>query len=231
MLIPVAQQYSQSKNEDLTPYLYDVPSQVLRNGAVRFMRAMHGFWSGLAERPTYKKKSGRQPVWLTSELFQFKPTGKTIGKQDKTIYDHKLMLGTLTHSLGELCFKAHSEYALSASITITREAGKWFVSFSYKVAAFSLSEEELIAHYSALSEESLIKITHGMDRGVVVPVAVRDDTSHDFIPEQKQGLAGKEIRRKTVRTANGEPHQGFGSLEKIIQQSSTVPCLCRQCST
>jgi hypothetical protein len=28
------------------------------------------------------------------------------------------MLGTLTHSLGELCFKAHSEYALPASIAV-----------------------------------------------------------------------------------------------------------------
>jgi hypothetical protein len=79
------------------------------------MRAMHGFWSGLAERPTYKKKSGRQTLRLTSELFKFKPAGKTNSKQDKTIYDRKLMLGTLTHSLGELCFKAHVEYALPAS--------------------------------------------------------------------------------------------------------------------
>jgi len=54
---------------------------------------------------------------------------------------------------------------LPASITITREAGKWFVSFSYDVVAFRLSEEELIAHYSAMPEENLIKITHGMDRG------------------------------------------------------------------
>jgi hypothetical protein len=44
-----------------------------------------------------------------------------------------------------------------------------------------------------MPEENLIKITHGMDRGVVVPVAVSDDTSHDSTPEQKQGLARKEI--------------------------------------
>jgi putative transposase len=121
MLTPVDQQYAQFKDKYLTPFLSDVPSQVLRNGEVRFMGAMQRFWNGLAERPNYKKKSGRQTVWLTSELFKFKPTGKTNRKQDRTIYDHKLMLGTFTHSLGELCFKAYSEYALPASITITRE--------------------------------------------------------------------------------------------------------------
>jgi putative transposase len=62
MVTPVDQQYTQFKNEDLTSFLYDVPSQVLCSGAVRFMGAMQRFWIGLAERPTYKKKSGRQTV-------------------------------------------------------------------------------------------------------------------------------------------------------------------------
>jgi len=134
------------------------------------------------------------------------------GKQTKTIYDHNLILGTVTHSLGEIYFKAHSEYALPASITITREAGKWFVSFSYEVAAFRLSEEELIGHYSAMSEESLITITHGMDRGVVVSVAVSDATSHDFTSEQKQGLARKEIRRKRYERQMANRIKGSGHV-------------------
>jgi putative transposase len=37
MLTPVNQQCSQSKHKQLTPFLYDVPSQLLRNDAVRFM--------------------------------------------------------------------------------------------------------------------------------------------------------------------------------------------------
>jgi putative transposase len=56
MLTSVDQQYSQFKDNTLAPFLYDVPSQVLRNGAVRFIEAMHGFWTGLAKRPTYKKE-------------------------------------------------------------------------------------------------------------------------------------------------------------------------------
>ncbi|HYA86612.1 MAG TPA: helix-turn-helix domain-containing protein [Nitrospirota bacterium] len=36
---PVDQQYAQFKSKELTPYLYEVPSQILRNGATRFMQA------------------------------------------------------------------------------------------------------------------------------------------------------------------------------------------------
>ncbi len=112
--LPSDQQYSQFKDKELTPFLYELPSQVLRNGAVRFMGAQQRFFKGLAERPTFKKKSGRQTVWLTKEVFQFEPTGKRKSshktKQGKTIYEHKLMIGTKTHNFGELRFKAHREY-------------------------------------------------------------------------------------------------------------------------
>jgi hypothetical protein len=60
MLIPVEQLYSQFKDEGLTPFLYDVPSQVLRNGAVRLMGTMQRFWKGLTE----PKKNEPQTVWL-----------------------------------------------------------------------------------------------------------------------------------------------------------------------
>jgi putative transposase len=46
---PTDQQYSQFKDKELTPFLYDVPSQILRNGAYRYMqghaRFRQGHWS------------------------------------------------------------------------------------------------------------------------------------------------------------------------------------------
>ncbi len=53
--VPVDQQYAQFKDRDMTPFLYEVPSQILRNGATRFMGAYKRFRSGLAGRPTFKK--------------------------------------------------------------------------------------------------------------------------------------------------------------------------------
>lgn len=40
---PVDQEYARFKNRESTPYLYEVPPQILRNGATRFMAAYHRF--------------------------------------------------------------------------------------------------------------------------------------------------------------------------------------------
>ncbi len=70
--IPVDQQYSRFIN-DATAFLREVPSQVLRNAAVKFRHAYQRFFRTLGGRPKLKKKGGRQSVWLTSELFAFIP--------------------------------------------------------------------------------------------------------------------------------------------------------------
>jgi hypothetical protein len=106
------------------------------------------------------------------------------------------MLGTKTKSLGELKFKAHSGYGMLATITITRSAGKWFVSFSYDKALAAVSEEDLIAYYCAMTETQLDTIALGMDRGVVIPVATSvKGSSYDITGEQKHRLRVQEIRR------------------------------------
>ena len=73
---PIDQQYSQFKTE-LTPYLSEVPSVLLRNGAVLWKQAYGRYFSKLGGRPTIHKKHGKQAVWLTSELFKFMPVTNT----------------------------------------------------------------------------------------------------------------------------------------------------------
>ncbi len=68
--IPVDQQYSPFITERMA-FLRGVPSQILRNGAVKFRQAYTRFFQKLGGRPKIKKKTGRQAVWLTSELFEF----------------------------------------------------------------------------------------------------------------------------------------------------------------
>ena len=80
---PVDQQYAQFKSKELTPYLYEVPSQILRNGATRFMQAYRRYFKGLALRPAFKKKYGKQSVWLTGELFKFVATGKSRNRRNR----------------------------------------------------------------------------------------------------------------------------------------------------
>jgi putative transposase len=69
--IPRDQTYSQFKNKELTPWMYKVPSQILRNGAVRYEKGMAQYFAGISGLPTFKKSNGRQSVWITSELFRF----------------------------------------------------------------------------------------------------------------------------------------------------------------
>lgn len=100
---PVDQQYAQFKSRELTHFLYDVPSQVLRNGAYRFMQAYCRFFKKLSGRPAIKKKRGRQTVLLTKELFEFIPTGvirqTSLGE---SIKEHLLFIGTHKHPVGFL---------------------------------------------------------------------------------------------------------------------------------
>ncbi len=213
---PIDQQYAQFKDKELTPFLYNVPSQILRNGATRFMGAQQRFWKGLSERPTFKRKSGRQTVWLTNELFRFVPIVKGKSKHSEITYEHKLVLGTKKHALGELCFKAHTEYGLPSTVTITREAGKWFLSFSNEKQGVCISEEDLIAYYASMPADKLNEVAVGMDRGVVLPAAMSDGTSHDFTPEQKTNLAAKELRRKRYERQMANRVKGSGRWKRSV---------------
>ena len=112
---PVDQQYSRYIHPDLTPWLKEVPSQVLRNGAVRWRQAYARYFQGLGGRPAIRKKIGRQAVWLTSELFTFTPivdtqTGERLG--------NRLTVGTKKIVVGDILFNAYKDYRIPNSIRI-----------------------------------------------------------------------------------------------------------------
>jgi putative transposase len=193
---PVDQKYSQFKDRELTPYLYDVPSQILRNGATRFKQAYSRFFMGLANRPAFKKKHGKKSVWITGDLFKFKADGKLRKKKNKTIYDHRLFIGTGKYALGELKFTPSDEYQVPSTITISKTGARWFVSFSYEKDVAVASEQEIMDHYRSLKHEDLEKIAVGSDRGTVSPVTADSGETHDFCDAQKKRMERKEKRKK-----------------------------------
>ncbi|MGO9612745.1 MAG: RNA-guided endonuclease InsQ/TnpB family protein, partial [Dissulfurispiraceae bacterium] len=104
---------------------------------------------------------------------------------------------------GELKFIAHRPYELPNSITITRHNNQWYVSFSYGDAELPkdtlplMSEEKLIEYFSGLTEEELDSIANGIDRGVVIPVAMSNGKEYDFTGAEKKSLAhAQEVRKK-----------------------------------
>jgi putative transposase len=180
------QQYSQFKDRELTPWLYGVPSEILRNGAVRYQSALSRYQQRLAGRPTYKKKSSRQSVWLTSELFRF---------EERPDGGHRLILGKGRKAWGEIPFVAHCPYRTPNSIVISRQGGKWFVSFSYEDGTAEPNEAEIIAHYAGMGVAELQEKAEAFDRGVAKPFADSVGTVYDFSSEQKANLARLEKRR------------------------------------
>lgn len=184
---PSDQQYSQFKDKELTPWLYEVPSEILRNGTVRYQQALSRFHQGLAGRPKPKKKSSRQSVWLTSELFRFEPHPDG---------GHRLILGKGKKHWGEIPFTAHAPYQIPNAIVVSRQGGKWFVSFSYEDGIPEPNEADIIAHYAAMTQAELEAISEGYDRGVKVPFMSGEGTASDFTPEQKAHLIKLDQHRK-----------------------------------
>jgi putative transposase len=169
MEVPVDQQYSRFITEK-TPFLRQVPPQILRNGAVKFRQAYQRFFKKLGGRPKIHKKSGRQSVWLTRELFQFLPRADTLTGD---LLGCSLSVGTDTCPVGEIPYTAHRSHAVPASIHIAVEGGHWWVSFAAEDLAVTMPKktvdaatEQIAEDLRHLSPAPLAEHTLGGDRGV-----------------------------------------------------------------
>ena len=189
---PIDQQYSHFKDPELSPWLFEVPSQLLRNGAVRWKQAYSRFFQKLGGRPTIQRKHGVQSVWLTSELFEFVPTTNA----DTGEITHRLMVGTNKYPIGEICFNAHHNYVLPASISISVDNGKWYVSFSADDGLAEIRPQDVIAELEQYSEVELQAMAVGVDRGVTIAACVSDGGTYTFTLTQQKRMAKRERARK-----------------------------------
>ncbi|HND19875.1 MAG TPA: transposase [Acidobacteriota bacterium] len=196
--LPIDQTYSQFKTE-LTPWLSDCPSQILRNAVTKWYEAFQRFRQGKSGLPVKKKKGKRDSILLTNELFRL----DGVEDQETGKGTYKLFVGSEQNNLGYLSFEAHREFEFPNSVTISRKNGDYFVSFSYEDGRKAPTEEELIGQYGQLDEATLGRITLGIDRGVVNPVYTSDGEVFDFTQEQKasQAKADHKIEREQRKLA------------------------------
>jgi len=207
--VPVDCEYARFIGPE-TPWLREVPSPILRNGAVRWKQAMGRFFAGLAKRPVFQRKDGRQSVWITSELFAFRTNGTT--------HASELVLGTKKFPVGVLKFTAHTPYSRPASIHLSVEAGKWYVSFSSDDGLPEPKEEDTIAWLRMFSEEELPRKTLGFDRGVAVPVMASSGRRIDFSSVQKIRMEKKERARKRWQRKLARQQKGSKNRKKTKQR-------------
>lgn len=165
---PIDQSFAQYKHPELTPWLSDCPSQILRNSAVNWYKTYRKFIRGECGKPKRKQFDDSGSLHLTRELFQF------IKGEDGV---ERLFIGTKTNHIGFLSIKNHTPYKKPKSIYINRKHGHYSVSF-----CFDDGEEEPLlkdnkAHLEFLREaceSTLSTSVIGVDRGVVRPVQACD---------------------------------------------------------
>ncbi len=207
---PIDQQYSHFKTE-LTPWLSDVPSQILRNAAVLWKQAYSRYFQKLGGRPAIHKKHSKQAVWVTSELFEFTPV---VDSATGEITGHQLYIGTKKHPVGVLAFKAHKDYKPPASLHISIHAGQWHVSFNCDDGVMEPSEKETTAWLMQFDASELRAMTVGLDRGVALPLAGSDGQRFDFLPVQIKRLAKQEKHKKRWQRRQARRTKGSGNWVK-----------------
>ncbi|MCK9172461.1 MAG: transposase [Desulfuromonas thiophila] len=211
--VPLDQKYSQFITQD-TFFLKEVPSQVLRNGAYRFRDAYQKYKSGaVSGRPKIKKKHGRQSVLLTRELFSF---------QIENDIAH-LALGTKKFPVGEILMKQHLPVPEApASISISVDAGRWFVSFATDDGVPDISDAELAADLKQLSEGDLLQQTVGVDRGVAIPAASSNGIGFALFAHEQKKLERAERHKKRWQRIAARRVKGSKRQKKALRRAARL---------
>jgi len=182
---PIDQKFAQYKNRDLSPWLSDCPSQILRNSAVNWFQTYKKFLKGECGKPNRKNKSDSSGIHLTKEVFKFETCEDGVTR---------LFIGTKTNNIGYLSFKNHGQYNSPKSIHIKKRHGEYWVSFCYEDdidESSLLTQEDHLNYFRGSDRKFLENYTVGIDRGVVRPVQAGGDV-FDLTSEQKNSKLGRE---------------------------------------
>ena len=109
--------YAHFKSNEDTPWLYDVPSVILRNSIGNWYKTYQNFFKKLCGRPRHKKKDGRGSAYLTRELFAF-----VKGEDGVT---RLLISNKKKYNIGFLSIKNHRNYSVPNSLYIRKKQDKF----------------------------------------------------------------------------------------------------------
>jgi len=209
---PLDRQYSHFKDVEQTPWLSDVPSQILRNGCDRWWEGKQRQLKGLSRMPRRRNRNNFNSVVITSELFRFVEWSKVDG-HGKSVVQTSLELGTYNDPVGLLSFNAHCAFGLPKQLIIRRSGNHWWLSFSYEHAApadfVPRDAAELAFELNLLGDDELKAATIGIDRNVKDNyIATSDGRFYTTSAIQKERLERKSlgairIQRRFARCAKG----------------------------
>lgn len=211
---PLDQQYAHFKDAELTPWLSEVPSQVLRNGAYRWYGAKQRQLKGLAKAPVLRKKHDFNSVLLTNELFRFvEVVNPQIGD-----LSHEIEIGTLANPLGRIRFKTKQSYVIPKMIVLRRMgSGKWFVSFCFEHEALEplRMPPELAYELNRLDDDDLADAVLALDRNTKDNcLADSEGRQYGFSEVERKRLARKTVGRKRHQRRLARQVKGSKNREK-----------------
>ena len=207
---PIDQQYAHFKT-DLTPWLSEVPSIVLRNGATLWKQSYGRFFKKLAKRPMIHKKTGRQSVWITSELFTFIPVINTLTGLTES---YRLLIGCKKFPLGEIKLNAHQAFTPPSSIHVSIQAGRWHISFTNDNGLHEVKESDITQWLASFTEAELTQATVGIDRGIAIKLASSNGNDYDFTENQKASIKHLQLRKKVYQRRLARQTKGSMRREK-----------------
>jgi putative transposase len=204
---PIDASYAQYKNDEISPWLKECPSQLLRNAASRWFYTYNDFMSGLCGKPRRKKKTGSGSIYLTKEVFRFEVCDDGVTR---------LFIGTKMNNIGYLTIRNHKNHKEPKSIHIKKRNGNYWVSFCYEddldISELNTQKDNL-KYLCKASKEYLEKHTVGIDRGVVRPVQAGSEV-YDLTPNQKRSRNVKEVYLKRYQRRLSEQVKGSNRRHK-----------------
>ena len=204
--IPVDQSYAQFKSRTLSPWLFECPSQILRNTTTNWYNTYKNFLKKQCNRPQKKKKTNRDSLYLTRELFSLK----------KVDNRWELRIGTKSRDIGLLKLNVHRDFKEPSSITVIKENGDYRVSFCYEDLIDEenlLTQKQHLEHLRNLTTEELKSFTIGIDRGVIKPIQTENEL-FDLTKDQKRRKRAKELAIKKYQKRLSSQTKGSNRRKK-----------------
>ncbi|WP_051005429.1 hypothetical protein [Sulfobacillus thermosulfidooxidans] len=174
-----------------------------------------------------KRKSGRQSVWLTSELFDFRPI---VDDTTGAVCGYHLHVGTDKFPVGIIPYVAHRPHAVPASIYLAIEGGQWWLSFAAEDLTVTIpgkegdaATERIAEDLRHLSADQLAERTLGGDRGIAKPLMTSDGHVFDLLPVQQTRIqkARRQHRRWQRRAARRK--KGSQNQKKAYRKVAHYP--------
>lgn len=202
---PIDKTFSQFKSKELTPWLYECPSQILKEAARNWCLTFEKSMKGICGKPKFKKKSDKGSIYLTKELFHIVDYGKG---------NFGLFVGSKRNNIGYLKFKAHREFEMPKSVTVRKDAGKYYVSFCYDINNDEPeSPNDTLDWLKEASDEYLDRYVIGLDRGIAIPVHTGKEC-FDFEKKQRINLNKTERYKKRLQRRLSKQDKGSNRREK-----------------